>query len=681
MRSSLVTTRRRSIQTTVLVGVSALIISLMAAPTSSVAAPKLPDAGTACPPKDHWQEHKVSILEGKISPNTKGGRDSDLLVCVPVGWKPEEFFPSEKALKAPKIEPNTDWGVWTPVVYPKPEEVVPYQDDSKFPEYEAKDCRLPRVVRSGPGDIELNPNWNRRDFSLYPQGLGSWSRTDAQRVPSTGDVKGVLLNVVARNADQRAVGGSEVEWRNQNADVANYMEDYFYSQSYGALDVEVKVVDRIFEVDTRRADMQDVLWDYEFREAVMEQAGPFVDFGDADFLIIRPWVDEPVRAGAPFMFNRPLERTYPAGRGEVGVVLGTDPIYNVAVQPFTPGSGSAREQFVAVHEFGHLLGLPDLYAEPGGVNDQATRFSANLMTMHGSANIGFTGFERYVLGWIPDLAVRCVLPSEMRLMPQPDGSSSLYQTHDTVALQPIDDLGASAGGYRLVVVPISTDQAVVIEARANTGSTSGLPSEGIFSYQVNASSASARCVGAMDRREDCNEQANIQEIGGPAPVVTHRNRVCFVEDLLIATGDAILGTSRGEELPEICWSRDQSLTAALLTPDSSVDFTDGLHEQAIAAPGDMRYEALETVKPDEWMDQFDNSNAEPSSFPYFVFKNLSTSTSGYQRADIVVNWCFVYDSPDLNESAWPNTPTPPTHIEGDSHYYCVTTDPDPYGPY
>jgi hypothetical protein len=104
-----------------------------------------------------------------------------------------------------------------------------------------------------------------------------------------------------------------------------------------------------------------------------------------------------------------------------------------------------------------------------------------------------------------------------------------------------------------------------------------------------------------------------------------------------------------------------------------------LREEAIALPGEMGYEALETVAPDEWMDQFDNSNSDPSSTPYFVFKNLSTSTGGYQRADVVVNWCFVYDSPDLDESAWPNTPTPPTHIEGDSHYYCVTTDPEPYG--
>ena len=115
------------------------------------------------------------------------------------------------------------------------------------------------------------------------------------------------------------------------------------------------------------------------------------------------------------------------------------------------------------HEFGHSMGLVDLYTYSGSPN---LRFVGQfgIMGNIGGAGTEFFGWERWLLGWMKDDQVVCHNST---------GNGS-------VTLTPIE----TAGGIKLLTIPIDANSAVVVECRRKLGYDNSLPKEGPLVYIV-----------------------------------------------------------------------------------------------------------------------------------------------------------------------------------------------------
>ena len=123
------------------------------------------------------------------------------------------------------------------------------------------------------------------------------------------------------------------------------------------------------------------------------------------------------------------------------------------------------------HEFGHAMGLVDLYAFSGSGNRFVGQFSL-MGQINGGAPELF-GWERWTLGWVADSQVSCLTT----------GSS-------TTDLTPI----ATAGGVKIAVAKLSSSRAVVVESRRRLGYDTGLSKEGVIVYVVDTSVRSGEGV-------------------------------------------------------------------------------------------------------------------------------------------------------------------------------------------
>ncbi|MFM2113410.1 MAG: hypothetical protein RL643_368 [Actinomycetota bacterium] len=123
------------------------------------------------------------------------------------------------------------------------------------------------------------------------------------------------------------------------------------------------------------------------------------------------------------------------------------------------------------HEFGHAMGLVDLYAFGGATNRFVGHFS--LMGLINGGAPELFGWERWSLGWLSDSEVACLT----------SGSA-------TVDLEPI----ARTGGTKIAVVKLSSSRALVVESRRRLGYDTGLTKEGVVAYVVDTSVRSGEGV-------------------------------------------------------------------------------------------------------------------------------------------------------------------------------------------
>jgi M6 family metalloprotease-like protein len=130
------------------------------------------------------------------------------------------------------------------------------------------------------------------------------------------------------------------------------------------------------------------------------------------------------------------------------------------------------DPMILAHEFGHVIGLQDLYE--GGSSDLfevAHQHVGNFDFMSRGWSDAFAptilGWNRWRLGWISDTQVICVRPAE--------GTEVVIN-----ALQ-------SGSGPLLVVLPLSSTRAVVIESRRPIGWDRLLPESGALVYLVDTS--------------------------------------------------------------------------------------------------------------------------------------------------------------------------------------------------
>jgi len=148
------------------------------------------------------------------------------------------------------------------------------------------------------------------------------------------------------------------------------------------------------------------------------------------------------------------------------------------------------------HEFGHALGLVDLYAFDGEQHRFTGGFS--LMGRMDGAAPEYFAWERWTLGWLTDAEVACI----------ESGSA-------TVTLEPIE----RAGGTKMLVARLGPSRAVVVESRRRLGYDTALAREGALVYLVDTSVASGK---------------------GPIRVQPENDADLVKSSALLRTGDSII---------------------------------------------------------------------------------------------------------------------------------------------
>jgi M6 family metalloprotease-like protein len=126
---------------------------------------------------------------------------------------------------------------------------------------------------------------------------------------------------------------------------------------------------------------------------------------------------------------------------------------------------------VYAHEFGHLLGLPDLYdtaSEKVGPWDLMARGAWNGNPL-GSTPAELTAWSRLELGWLNSQFV-CEMDTEM-------------PTQETIDLRPIE-LPPVPGQCSAALVHVSAQHYYLVEVRIHTGYDTALPEEGVLISKV-----------------------------------------------------------------------------------------------------------------------------------------------------------------------------------------------------
>ncbi len=219
---------------------------------------------------------------------------------------------------------------------------------------------------------------------------------------------------------------------------------------------DVYAMDRVITYETHRHYIEDAL-------AVSCHD---VDYSKYDILYIAP-----VHGSAVPYSPTMVAKDYPIpcgdGKNAMGLVVtfGADMYF--------------RKGKLFAHENGHILGLPDLYTydvAPEAGDCFAHIGTYDLMGLIEALAPDYLGYSKWRLGWIDDDQVICVR----------DQSSNGEYT-----LTPVE----TAGGVKLIVLPIDEYNGYVVEYRAPIGLDEPLGCDGLLLYRINGTIGNGRgCI-------------------------------------------------------------------------------------------------------------------------------------------------------------------------------------------
>lgn len=131
-------------------------------------------------------------------------------------------------------------------------------------------------------------------------------------------------------------------------------------------------------------------------------------------------------------------------------------------------NGKPEVGYVLAHELGHNYGLPDLYAYSGS-GDQH-RFVGQWSVMGNLWGNGKTlfGWEKWLLTWLNDSQITCVTGRTTTVV-------------KLSAIETIDNINT----MKLIVIPVSVTQAVVVEVRRNLDDDV-ISREGLLVYLIDS---------------------------------------------------------------------------------------------------------------------------------------------------------------------------------------------------
>lgn len=228
--------------------------------------------------------------------------------------------------------------------------------------------------------------------------------------------------------------------------------EWYRSVSYGALQIDVKPLSRWLRLPRTLVQYEETHFERVTEDAVAA-ADPSFDFSSVDALYVvvamqslaSTVIDEnPIRADGAAIHSWALLAT---------------------------GSLS-RLPFVAIHETGHILGLPDLYNE----RVPSSQHTWDVMTAGPTG--GMFAWHRLKLGWLAPRQIRC----------------RTRKGTTEATLGPVE----RAGGTKAVISRVGR-QAVVVEVRGAVGEDEHLCRTGVLVYRVDFVSGAPANVGARRR--------------------------------------------------------------------------------------------------------------------------------------------------------------------------------------
>lgn len=357
------------------------------------------------------------------------------LICLKKGSK-KIWSKDTRSTSVKDSTPTSTSGSTTPA----PQEVV-----IPDPEVSARsllapiaECKLPFVGENS--DL----------FSGFPR--------NQKYIPAEGDRKSVVLFVdfPDLSADPKAI----IEWKNTQVPFA---EKAWRSMSYDKYRLKFDLVEKFFRIPSKWQDFvkneagniagSTPALAMNHQKLIIETlnvADAEVDFSKYDFInIVTPSSTPKVEPGASGGggFNVDGKRNFLAISG-----------------PFDEYQGDPLKASWLAHEAGHLLGLTHVY-------DFRQRQGAWDLMGNVFANNDIYGWSKFFLAWIGDNQVNC-LPKNL--------------AQETTHL--ITPLGDKVEGTKLVMIPISLTQSIVIESRRSTPlDLIDKNTEGILVYKVDTS--------------------------------------------------------------------------------------------------------------------------------------------------------------------------------------------------
>lgn len=234
-------------------------------------------------------------------------------------------------------------------------------------------------------------------------------------------------------------------------------EDFYQTVSYGKLKIEFEPVFQWYRMSKTAASyvpFNTFTAHKAYIQEAISLANANVDFSKySSVLVVTDPKNSPSDIGPAFVSNHP-GNSIPVDGVNIhnGVTSGKD-------MAFWP------KGLWFCHEFGHNLGLPDLYAYTAPYHKFVGEFG--LMGTQGGKSPEPFGWERWILGWINDNQVLC------------QGNIG----NGAVTLTPIERLG----GVKILTIPIDNKSTIVVESRRRIGYDKDLIKEGPLVYLVDAS--------------------------------------------------------------------------------------------------------------------------------------------------------------------------------------------------
>ena len=278
--------------------------------------------------------------------------------------------------------------------------------------------------------------------------------TDSASVATTGTIRVALVFVDFSNAPKQGSSDSYFD-RITTKVTADYKE-----MSYGKLNLEFVKVPGWVRMDKAsaaynvsqagRGDYSDTV---AFAQEVLRKTDPQTDYTGVSSIAIFAAEEATGIAGD---YAQPLVDSLPTKEpSSIDSVIVT-------------GGGWWIDDWDAMtvtHEFGHVLGLADLYdPDPNTYSPYVGDFDLMSISSTSSLAPSMLGWNRWRLGWITDDSVVCVKPT----------------AENRITLSPLQ----SGTGSLLAVVPLSATRALIMESRRPLGMDQKLPTSGVLVYIV-----------------------------------------------------------------------------------------------------------------------------------------------------------------------------------------------------
>lgn len=467
-----------------LIGLLATTMSGM--PASAAALPKL---GDTCSSKELWSEIPVKkTSKGNVGPYTftrvKASEKADRFVCIPKDWVPE-FGPSwAEGLGTWQWDRRQVRLIFDPELY---------QPDPKH-----EPCNLKSFFETAERPGELFERPAERAWGLY-----RFERQPARLLPSTGSVKGLVLPLAPADLmdDLQGPFGEAMVRNFTETLTAMYprVEDFLWNQSRGRLDISYDVHPKLLTVPRNLPSLRPITDQDQVNLLQSLESSENLDLSGYDFVVFNYAFDVARASDLSLEDKRAFaspQRDYSGVSGEFTNSFTMFMAINTNINLSSGGSSSTVGGLVgiAAHETLHLMGLPDLYSETATIeNGRLNRWAGNMSVMDSHLFRGLTGYERWILGWLPTRNVECVSAEEPNRI-------------NGIVMSSVDSLDQM--GTKLIMIHAGPkagigDQLQAIELRSNDGTTSGFGGlsgqPGLLTYEVRASSYSARKAGMADQ--------------------------------------------------------------------------------------------------------------------------------------------------------------------------------------